>query len=558
MHPALRALLLFVLVPTALCQTTPPPPPTATGAVEGVVARADTQEPLKKAWVTLERADGPGRSSGALTDAAGRFLLTHIEPGRYRLIADRNGFARWGGGGSGERHAQTVLSISAGQTVRDIRVAMMPAAVISGRVFDEDGEPVMNAHVTALRAAYNEGRRQLQPAGYSRTNDLGEYRLFGLPAGSYLVNVVMETWARPALAGTPAQVGGASSEETGYAPTYYPGTNDPGSASPIELRPGEEASGTDIAILSTRTVRIRGRIVNAATGRGAAGGMVMILPRGSRVGFFAPLAQASLQGGQGEFDLRGVPPGSYVLSASSFGEGEMLQARLPIEVGPSDMDGLLVPLSRGVDIPGQVRWEAGAALDPSRDLRIFLRPQEESFIATGASQEWKPDHRFLLKNVADGNYGIRLMGLPADCYVQSATAGGEDVLAAGIHVAGGRVAGSLEIQVNCKGGTVQGTVMNDQGRPVSGVTVAVVPEISKRPQLHLFKAATTDQDGRFVLKGLAPGEYKAFAWDRIESGAYQDPEFLRRYESDGKPVTMGEGSQVEIQLEWILTGKAQR
>jgi hypothetical protein len=105
---------------------------------------------------------------------------------------------------------------------------------------------------------------------------------------------------------------------------------------------------------------------------------------------------------------------------------------------------------------------------------------------------------------------------------------------------------------------VQGTVMNDQGRPVSGVTVAVVPEISKRPQLHLFKAATTDQDGRFVLKGLAPGEYKAFAWDRIESGAYQDPEFLRRYESDGKPVTMGEGSQVEIQLEWILTGKAQR
>ena len=169
-----------------------------------------------------------------------------------------------------------------------------------------------------------------------------------------------------------------------------------------------------------------------------------------------------------------------------------------------------------------------------------------------------PDATFTFKNVADGDYSVRVGDTPEDCFLSSATIRGEDVLGAGLTISGGRSPGELDITLNCAGAILEGAVATELGAPAPGATVALVPEGERRVMSHLFKTASSDQYGRFEIKGVAPGNYRLFAWDRIESGAYQDPEFLRRYELQGKPLTVGEGHKLEIQLELISTGKAQR
>lgn len=555
MISAFRVLILGAFAPLAFCQT-PQVPPAPTSSVEGIVVKAGTSEPLKKAWVTLRKAEGAGTSPGALTDAAGQFALKDVEPGRYRLGVERNGYVRQEYGQKGPDSPGTILDISPGQEIRDIQVAMTPSGVLSGRVYDDDAEAVVNANVTVLKFIYHEGKRELRPTGFAQTNDLGEYRIFGLAPGSYYVSATFGGWGRPPLAGGAKEAGkGASGDEMGFAPTYYPGSNDLGRAIPVELRAGEELPGLDINLLSTRAVRVRGRILNPATGKGEARAWIMLMQRDSKVRSFSASAQTSVNNPQGEFELRGVVPGSYTLMANSFTGEEVYHARIPVEVGPADVDGLIVPLGKGTEIPGRVRWEASDQSNSDSKVRVMLRSREELFMMLGSMRETKPDGSFLLKNIADGEYRVEVEGAPEDCYLRSALLGGEEVLSTGVSISAGRVPGPLEVTLNCAGGTLEGTVINEQQSPATGANIVLVPDTERRGMPHLFKTTTSDQYGRFSIRGIAPGEYKAFAWEKIESGAYQDPDFLRRYEGEGKPVTAGEGSRLSVQLTLVLAEK---
>jgi hypothetical protein len=72
----------------------------------------------------------------------------------------------------------------------------------------------------------------------------------------------------------------------------------------------------------------------------------------------------------------------------------------------------------------------------------------------------------------------------------------------------------------------------------------------------LFKTTTADTMGHFSITGIAPGEYKLFAWEQIEESAYQDPEFLKPYESQGQAITIREGSRENAQLKVISVSDA--
>jgi len=551
MSLAFRVLMLAAWAPLALCQTTQPPP-VPKGSVVGTVIRADTREPLKKAWVSVHKIEGQGKSTGVLTDASGRFELTDIEPGRYRLSVQRNGYVSQAYGRRGSDQPGTILSISPGQTVRDIQVAMTTAGVLTGRIYDDDGEPVVNSQVFALSFTYREGRREPLPRGFGQTNDLGEFRIYGLAPGSYYVSATFSGWGRPPLAaGRGVASRGDSADEMGYAPTYYPGTNDIGRAIPIELKGGEEMAGLDFSLMAARAVRVRGRILNSATGKGEVQAWVMLMPRESKVRSFSPSAQTNVNDPEGEFELRGVVPGSYMLIARSSGGDDAYQARIPIEVGPTDVDGLIVPLGKGAEIAGRVRWEGMSASNPDHSIRVGLNPREIGLMMWGSRPEVKPDGSFALKNVMDGDYRVDVAGAPEDCYLQSARMGGDDVLASGVSISVGRVPGPLEIVINCAGAILEGSVADQNLKPVTGASVVLVPDTERRAMSHLFKTTTTDQYGAFTIRGIAPGEYKAFAWEKLEMGAYQDPEFLRRFEGDGKVVTVKEGEKLSVQLSLI-------
>jgi hypothetical protein len=552
MQPVLFVLALSLLAAPQKGKQ-PAEPPAQTATIEGRVLKAGTDEPLRKAWLTLYRVEGERRPHSASTDASGRFILKDVEPGRYQLWAQRNGYARQAYGQRGSERSGTTLTLGPGQTLSDIVFRLVPGAVISGRVFDEDGEPVAGAMVHAMRYWYREGKRELMPMGVDTSDDQGEYRIFGLAAGQYYVSADFMSGRGMG----PAAFAGAAGEEgeESYPPIYYPGTNDPARATPLELRAGEQVSGIDIGFMPTRAVRVRGRVFNAVTGQPGRDMGVVLFPRGSGMRRFVARHDTYVEDAQGAFEIAGVTPGSYTLEAHWWSEGKDYAARMPLEVGTSDIEGVSLVINPGVPLSGRVRVE-GEAQVTLAELHVFLDSLGESVEYGGQDAIVKADGTFLLSNVPEGEYRINLWRMPEDCYLKSARLGGEDVLETGLKIGAGQAGGALELVISTAAGRIEGSVVNENLQPVPGARVVLVPEVARRSQTRLYAETTTDQYGQFILRGLTPGDYKLFAWEEVESGAYHDPEFLKPYEEQSEAVHVGEGGRETIQLRLIPAGSS--
>lgn len=569
---ATRVSLLVLLCATPLAAQLPLGPPPEKGTIEGQVVKAGTGEPLKKARVVLRKAEGREPPQVAITDAGGRFQLKDVEPGRYRLTVFRNGYVRREYGQRGPNTPGTILAVEPGQRLRDILFRLLPAAVIAGRVDDEDGEALALVRVQAMQYRSIEGRRQLFPAGQTTTNDHGEYRIFGLAPGRYYVSATYS----PGLSSVfvfggviQAEGPGRAGGDEGYAPTYYPGTNEPARAIAIELPAGAEVTGIDFTLLPTRTVRVRGRVFNAVTGRPGRGSFVRMLERDRlAAGFIFPGLSSPVEDPEGKFEISGVTPGSYTLMATWSDEDKQYFARLPVEVGGANVEGLELVIRPGVDVGGSVRVEgqlspgavgesqiAGATPGGSAtqldltELRVGVWPREE-FGFGGNSGRVRKDASFVVQNVADGVYRVSIWQLTGDYYLKAARLGGEDVLEQDLTISG-PPPGSLELVVSPAGGRIDGVVLNAQQLPFSSAQLVLVPEPRRRPRSEWFKTTATDQYGRFTLRGISPGEYKLFAWEEMEPGAYQDPEFLKLYEGRGTAVRVEEGSRLRVELKLI-------
>jgi hypothetical protein len=138
-------------------------------------------------------------------------------------------------------------------------------------------------------------------------------------------------------------------------------------------------------------------------------------------------------------------------------------------------------------------------------------------------------------------------GQSKDCYVKEVRYGESGGLKDGFVVTRGEPK-NLEIVVSSRGARVQGAVLDVDGLPLAGVSVALVPESARRDDFHLYKTANTHQYGHFELRGIAPGEYKLFSWEEVEADAWQDPEFLKPFEAKGERVNLNEDDQTKVKI----------
>src|SRR4029077_8595603 len=168
----------------------------------------------------------------------------------------------------------------------DLIFRMTPAAVITGRVRDENGEPLPWAQGTASLSYFMQGKRTLMPAGSSVTNDLGEYRLFNLPPGKYLLSAVYEMSQSVGMA--MATVMGGREEREGLTTTYYPGTSDPLQAAAINVEPGAEIRSMDFSLQPSGVFHIRGHVSGLNPGPAGFGGAVMLRKGNARLSSALP------------------------------------------------------------------------------------------------------------------------------------------------------------------------------------------------------------------------------------------------------------------------------
>jgi hypothetical protein len=82
------------------------------------------------------------------------------------------------------------------------------------------------------------------------------------------------------------------------------------------------------------------------------------------------------------------------------------------------------------------------------------------------------------------------------------------------------------------------------------ITLLLVPSCSPA---QAQKSSSIPKKGRFELRGIAPGDYKLFSWEEVEPGAWEDPEFLRDFETKGEKISLQEGEQKTIDLTAIQT-----
>jgi hypothetical protein len=379
-----------------------------------------------------------------------------------------------------------------------------------------------------------------------------------MPGGSGAFNSVIvmaagggtRTFHADALTGMVFTNDGSGPEKLGEAdlPVYYPGTTETQTAVPVEVKPGADISGVDFTLMRVKTHKITGTIVDSVTGQVSDVASVLLVPRdGAAVG-----NRNSGPPSYGMFEIKDVIPGSYYLIATqrlNVGNGafRIMGGRTPIDINGSDVDRVAVILYPAVDIAGN--WTIESADGPTAQHPVLILKSSVTRIP-GRNMEtyasFNANGQFLVNDVIEGDYQVRVSQLPEGTYLKSLRFGATDLLADNLHL-DPRSSDRLNFVLGTNGGVLEGNVVSRNGQPLANVPVAVVPA-ARQQRPDLYSSTTTDDSGHFRLQGLAPGDYAVFAWEDIEDGQWRDPDFIRQNEASGKAIHINEGSREGIDL----------
>jgi hypothetical protein len=405
-----------------------------------------------------------------------------------------------------------------------------------------------HAQVTASRDTYYQGHRTAAARARAETDDLGQFRLYGLTPGRYYVSATEVQWR--SVTGDREFIAGATQgTERGYTKTYYPGTTDAAKAAAISVQEGQEVPGTDIVLKRVAVYRIRGRVSNQIAHKDGVGVMVMLAPRTKRMELDLE-RENGITKADGTFEIPDVVPGSYTLMAYWSEEGKSYATRENVEIGENDLEGVSLVLGAGVTIPGNVRWEGQPRLLQGDELSVYLQPTGTSFVGMEANARVEANQHYTLKEVGNGEYRVWVGGFTKDCYIKD-TVYGDTHSAEGIISVSKGGGAQLEVTVSSHGARAQGAVVDKDGLPAAGVWVVAVPDEARRNIWLLFKSQATDQYGKFDLHGLAPGMYQLFSWTGIENGEWQDPDFLKEFEKKGESLDVQDDDAKTVNLRLI-------
>jgi hypothetical protein len=329
------------------------------------------------------------------------------------------------------------------------------------------------------------------------------------------------------------------------APVYFPGTIDLKAAASIDVAPGADYPGADFTLLHEKGRELRGVILDA---KGQPARAAISLSPRDRSGMNESVTGA--QDSAGQFTITGVLPGSYLLSARTRVENErQTGGHILVDVRDSNLDGLTVVLSPGVDIEGQLFVEGTqTALDPNNHPVITLETRNaQGMFAAVEGALFSDNGRFRMPGVVEGEYEPRVYQLKPDQYISSIRSGTVDVLTEGFRVDAAST--RLDVVIGSNGGSIDGVVINQKHEPESEARVTLIPDAARRQRPDLYKNATTNDSGRFQIQGIAPGLYTLLTWDDdIEEGAWLDPEFLTRLEGRGTRIRIDAGSKSTVEL----------
>jgi hypothetical protein len=524
------------------------------GRILGRAVNAVTNEPIRKANIQLQAPELGRQGIAATTDNDGAFVFENLDPGNYRMSGEKAGFVRSQYGTRSTTSMGGMIAVSAGGEVKDIVIKITPAAVVSGRILDEEGEPVENAQVTALRRVNMNGAMRWSNASMgAQSNDRGEFRLGSLPPGPVRIAVQLNRFG-PSGPGGPMIVG---KEEFAYPRTFYPGVDSVEQAQSINLQPGQEYGGLQIPLKRVRVFRIKGKYTGPAPE--SSQGRIQIQLREKNpadfTGMFAGGMGNSVNPKDGSFELSNVRPGAYKLVVMDFQDGRpKAGGSTEVVVGNENLEGVVIGPQAPAILSGKVTIEPDPQAPPDRPVismksfQIQLMPTEMGTMFFAQPAMVGEDGNFKIEGLAPDQYRLNVMGAFGRTFVKSVMAGGRDVRDQPLDLSAG--SSQIEIVVSTKIAKLSGNVekANPSAMPGSVVLERVGAPVNMFGQSPFISVSQT---GTFTANMVTPGEYRVYAFEELDFNQSRDPEFLKKFASRATALRIGEGETKTISLKQI-------
>ena len=522
-------------------------PNKGTGVIRGRITLANGR-PARRASIQL--VSRGSRATAAAED--GTYEFTDLPADLYRLSAGKPGYLVLEYGQSHAFERGKVITLGEGAKVEKIDVTLPTSGAISGRISDENGDPVEAVLVRLLQMQFMANRRQLvdvATAGSRTTDDTGHYRIYGVPPGEYVVmaSVTDRQTDQPLTndSGLP-----------GYAPTYYPGGTAVAQAQLVNVDLSQDLGGIDFALATAPTATLSGLATDSRNLPAR-----VLLDRSRRSGGFGERPMRGVVGADGAFRFENLAPGEYVLQSLGPGRGNESEPDFQtmfITMDGRNISGVPIQGVQGSTLLGRVTFEglSADAKAPAVQLTAWPTDFDRAPMLPGdiARTRIGDDGRFALGNL-QGPRRLRIFRGPSEWSLQAVRVNGfdvtDDILSLGTRQ---ESLSDVEVVLTNHGPTVGGTATDAQGHPAVDYTVVA---FSTDPQKwyqrsRFINFARPTNDGTFTVPGLAPGAYYVVAVDSLQGaegwGEWQDPEFLRAISASATRVTLTEGTPISLVL----------
>ena len=521
--------------------------PQSNANIAGIVVNDVTGKPLDNVHIRLVSfaENAPSAVYGAMSDTAGHFSISGIAPSNYLVMLEHSGFIAVPGHKNAPA-ANGVLTLKPGDQFLNLALRMTPRPIISGHVFNEYGDPMMNVSVTAVPLTPQTMTDVFSEA--TTTNDRGEFRIVA-PPGRY--HIKASSWSG---AGGQSEIRTDGSVESNYVDTYFPGTATEHDATMVEARPGRELHDIDIHLARTPVLSISGRVVNIPDGVHSlsleldSGPNPHRMTSGSNNVTFSNNEKLD-----GKFQFGHLNPGFYRLSGSCVADGKPLRSQtVEVNLTDSHYQGVELVLAPGADVTGLVEWgeRPSAQKSQSEKHSVKLRPISNPFAYIQMQlADISADGTFTLPNVFADRYKVEIDPMPENSFIKEVQIDGKTVPDGLVDFSNGAEGSHLKIILSPNGGQVSGHVTDENGAILTAFAQVLLVS-HQNPEQRDFRLSKVTSEGMYRFNGLPPGHYRLFAQD-ITTRRNDIYDTIQQYWDKATVVEIKEGQNISKDVKLI-------
>jgi uncharacterized protein (DUF2141 family) len=550
-----RFLLTFSILAASIAAAQPTGVTNA--SVSGIVKDAGTGSPLANynvstyvgaTWVNDTIIMGQAKPVNSITDEQGHYKLTDLPPGSYRVRAANAGDF------NSSRQKRITLS---GRDLNDLDFNIVVSGKISGKVVDENKEPVPGMAIYLVSKEYYSGVVGYFFKGYAKTDDRGQYTLARVTAGHpYFVMAQKEERTLPPRSQVPLD---PRLRRRVPMRTFYPNSPDKDGAEALVLRPAEHREHVDIQLKKSQNYCMEGTLVGPfgpaalnftvealqpSSGMSSVGGMFTVPPNG-------------ITGPDGKFRICDLSPGIYRLAAMDTSPGsQQMPSNLAIgnvAISDRDLQNVRIPLSPGLPLEGEVVWDGTPPEQPvTTKVSVSLDPLSRNPITNAERPNARVDipGTFSFPSLVMADYGVRTLVNAPGLYVKDVTYAGHSVLHEPLRLGSAVSGAGMRVIMARDGATLGVRVTDKDGNPVPAIPVLVMPaDVPSEAILQRFLVTgETDQSGQYTSHTLPPGKYYVAAIPEPFNASTESIDRLWRARLQFKEVELAPSGSAQVSL----------